>query len=169
MCCSPGVGFLRLTRYVTMVHGVQDSTATGKAVMPGAYDRRPDAVNVPVMDNRGALSSPGGWRAANLARMAIRFLQHSNESFHCFHQKRHFEIFPKFLASMICPRNPASARRHSAARSSERVLDRARRGEQQQREARRRHQSGRRQQGSARASTSRRGSKKKRGHRERNE
>ena len=47
---------------------------TGIAVMRGAYDGRPYAVDVPVMDDCRALSSPGGWRAANLARMAILHL-----------------------------------------------------------------------------------------------
>ena len=39
---------------------------TGMAVMQGAYEGRPYAVDVPVMDGCGALSSPGGWRAAHL-------------------------------------------------------------------------------------------------------
>ena len=43
-------------------------------VMRGAYDGRPYAVTVPVIDNRGALPSPGGWRAADPAWMAIRIL-----------------------------------------------------------------------------------------------
>ena len=38
-----------------MVYAVQDSTATGMVVMPGDHDGRPDAVNMPVMDDRGAL------------------------------------------------------------------------------------------------------------------
>ena len=47
---------------------------TGMAVMQGAYEGRPYAVDVPVMDDCGALSSPGGWRTANPARMAICLL-----------------------------------------------------------------------------------------------
>ena len=47
---------------------------TGMAVMQGAYEGRPDVVDVPVMDDCGALSSPGGWRAAYLARVAILLL-----------------------------------------------------------------------------------------------
>ena len=44
---------------------------TGIAVMQGAYEGQPYALEVPVMDDCGALSSPGGLRAANLGRMAI--------------------------------------------------------------------------------------------------
>ena len=58
---------------------------TGMAVMQGDYEGRPYAVDVPVMEDRGALSSPGGWHAANMARMAIRLPQYSDESFHCFY------------------------------------------------------------------------------------
>ncbi len=47
---------------------------TGMAVMLGAYEGQPYAVHVPVMDDCGALSSPGGWRAAYLARVAILLL-----------------------------------------------------------------------------------------------
>ena len=47
---------------------------TGMAVMQGAYEGRPYAVDVPVMDDCGALSSPKAWRPANLARIAILLL-----------------------------------------------------------------------------------------------
>ena len=47
---------------------------TRMAVMQGAYKGRPYAVDVPVMDDCGTLSSTGGWRAANPARMAILLL-----------------------------------------------------------------------------------------------
>jgi hypothetical protein len=46
----------------------------GMAVMRGAYDWRPYAVNMPVMNDRGDLPSPGGWRAVYLARIAILLL-----------------------------------------------------------------------------------------------
>ena len=47
---------------------------TGIAVMRGAYDGRPYAVNVPVVNDRGALPLPGRWHAVDLARMAILLL-----------------------------------------------------------------------------------------------
>ena len=51
-----------------------DSIVTGMAEVRGAYDGRPYAVDVPVMNDCGALSSPGGWCASNVARMAILLL-----------------------------------------------------------------------------------------------
>ena len=45
----PGTFFDRL---VTMVHGVQDATDTGMAVMQRVYDGRPYAVDVPAMNGR---------------------------------------------------------------------------------------------------------------------
>ena len=57
---------------------------TEMAVMQGAYEGRPYAVDMPVMDDCGALSSPGGWLATSLARMAIRLLLLLlAELFHC--------------------------------------------------------------------------------------
>jgi hypothetical protein len=57
-----------------------DSIVTGMAEVRGAYDGRPYAVSVPVMNYRVALPSPGGWRAADLAQMAILLLLNLAES-----------------------------------------------------------------------------------------
>ncbi len=53
---------------MTSVEGL-DSTAVA-AVMQGAYDGLLCAGSVPPMHERGALNSPRGWFAANLARIA---------------------------------------------------------------------------------------------------
>ena len=55
---------------------------TGMAVMQRTYEGRPYVVNMPFIDECGALSAPGGWRAANLARMAILLLLLLAVSFH---------------------------------------------------------------------------------------
>ena len=47
---------------------------TGMAVMQGAYEGRPYAVDMPVMDDCRVLSSQGDLRTANLARIAILLL-----------------------------------------------------------------------------------------------
>ena len=71
---------------------------TGMAVMRGAYNEQPYAVNVLVMDDRGALLSPGGWRAANPARLAIRllllllFLRRRYSVFNTLVRKRRFQM-----------------------------------------------------------------------------
>ena len=59
------------------------------AVMRGAYGGRPYEMSVPVMNDRGALPSPGGRYAADLARMAILLLLHLAESYSVFNTMCH--------------------------------------------------------------------------------
>lgn len=71
-----------------MAGGVLDSSLSlAVAEMQGASVERPYTVNVPAMDGRKTLTSPGGWFSANLAMMANRLIH----SHHLFPQKGTFK------------------------------------------------------------------------------